>query len=611
MKKPIHKKIAATLTIVLILSCTVIANIVYANANTNLKSATAEPAIGYDGYFQGGWANGQPKAGAGTINMNGLSGEKGLTAGTGPGNGDRIHFGTAGTVADGGKTTKGWRVLGVGSIQSVTLGSGNYTSQSTEVPENGAYILAEDQNGVAAQFGASKNYFDYASGSKNTIATTSENFVKDQGNFSTTEQDSLVSQQLTGVCNSSNGCSSYSGTGTSINSYKLYPPSFGDFYSGDGGPAPSGKFTSSMPVESRNPERYWLRSNSYYSANVAMSVTALSGYWFGPATNLSHGFRPAGILDLNKVLLTEKLVAIPAIGGEVATSRYTDAAIDGKKLVLQDTEIDKGELQFNGQVLDSNSTVIASEDISASITKVGGDASAKLAYKIVSRGYEGDGDAGTIIAAGEGSENSVNIESKYNFWNSDLAGNLPENHYYDLYLWAQVDNNNKSDAGSEPLKATLFSYATPDTTVLAVSRGGTGKNTAYKAAKNLGLVAQISKDSTASQFPTARAVYQNPTTTLITGYFKAIKYTNSGFVKMQIFDLAAGAATWNTTLGTLPEEYRPKNQAVYGYLLTTAANTAFKAHFAVQTNGQYSISSSTSNVATRGTTIIYSTKIGG
>jgi hypothetical protein len=125
-------------------------------------------------------------------------------------------------------------VLGVGSIPSVELGGGNYKSQSTKVPENGAYILAEDQNGVVAKFGSSKNYFDYNNG-KNTIATTSEDFVTAVGNFSTVEQGSLVSQQLTGVCNSSSGCTGNEGLQLSVQSYKLYPISRGDanaYYAG-------------------------------------------------------------------------------------------------------------------------------------------------------------------------------------------------------------------------------------------------------------------------------------------------------------------------------------------------------------------------------------------
>jgi hypothetical protein len=189
-------------------------------------------------------------------------------------------------------------VLGVGSIPSVELGSGNYKSQSTKVPENGAYILAEDQDGVGAQFGSSKNYFDYGSGVKNTIATTSENFVTAAGNFSTAEQGSLVAQQLTGVCSSSSsGCTGNSGIQTSINSYKLYPPSYGDYFSGDQDSS-IGKFVGTAngrKVLTSTPSWYLMRSPSWYADYDTRIISASGGGGGNLATSGSFGFRPAGV----------------------------------------------------------------------------------------------------------------------------------------------------------------------------------------------------------------------------------------------------------------------------------------------------------------------------
>jgi hypothetical protein len=186
----------------------------------------------------------------------------------------------------------------------VELGSGNYKSQSTTVPVNGAYILAEDQNGVGAQFGASRNYFDYNNG-KNTIATTSENFVTAQGYFSAAEQGSLVSQQLTGVCNSSNGCTGSLGVQTSINSYKLYPSSWGDIVT-SGVNVANGKFMTassrtdaSMRVSTTTPAEYWVRAVNETYNNEAEYFRASDGYWADGSVAASHGFRPAGVLNLD------------------------------------------------------------------------------------------------------------------------------------------------------------------------------------------------------------------------------------------------------------------------------------------------------------------------
>jgi hypothetical protein len=203
-------------------------------------------------------------------------------------------------------------VLGVGSIPSVTLGANGYQSQSTKVPENGAYILAEDQNGVESLFGSSNNYFDYGSGTKNTIAQTSENFVTAEGYFSTEEQGSLVSQQLTGVCISSSGCNGSYGVQTSINSYKLYPMSSADVYYGITGSRQlsdgyfftkdtvAGNMTGAK-VSTATPVNYWLRSPVKDMLIYATDVFAGNGQWDISRLDGSegaYGFRPAGVLNL-------------------------------------------------------------------------------------------------------------------------------------------------------------------------------------------------------------------------------------------------------------------------------------------------------------------------
>jgi hypothetical protein len=182
----------------------------------------------------------------------------------------------------------------------VELGSGNYKSQSTKVPENGAYILAEDQNGIGARFGESINYFDYGSGTKNIIAQTSENFVTAVGNFSTAEQDSLVAQQLTGVCNLSGGCTGSYGVQTSINSYLLYPVSYGDVASG--GSTTVGEFggpSSGRTVATGSPVYYWTRSPSFdYTACSPFVVASSGDIAHNYCSTVTYGFRPAGVLNL-------------------------------------------------------------------------------------------------------------------------------------------------------------------------------------------------------------------------------------------------------------------------------------------------------------------------
>jgi hypothetical protein len=208
-------------------------------------------------------------------------------------------------------------VLGVGSIPSVELGGAGYKSKSTNVPVNGAYILAEDQDGVGAQFGSNGSYFDY-SGVKNTIATRSENFVTAVGNFSTAEQGSLVSQQLTGVCINSNGCASQQGTQTSVYEYKMYPISIADQSAGSGSASygTTGKFGrkiiastgaegwSDWGTPTQSPENWWTRSPSAGQASGGTRGVCVSYANGTPCANFwetaSYGFRPAGVLNLDQ-----------------------------------------------------------------------------------------------------------------------------------------------------------------------------------------------------------------------------------------------------------------------------------------------------------------------
>jgi hypothetical protein len=196
-------------------------------------------------------------------------------------------------------------VLGVGSIPSVELGSGNYRSQSTYVPLNGAYILSEDQTGASTQFGSSRNYFDYGIGTKNTIATYSTNFAGSSANFSTAEQGSLVSQQISGVCNSSSGCTGSFGIQSSVNSYSLYPMALGDFINVDSGDA-LGKFggtAAGRSVSTGSPSTYYLRAPRNTNASNAPFVYD-SGGWSVNTVSTNRGFRPAGVLNLESVLLS-------------------------------------------------------------------------------------------------------------------------------------------------------------------------------------------------------------------------------------------------------------------------------------------------------------------
>ncbi|MDR2799247.1 MAG: hypothetical protein LBB07_01315 [Bifidobacteriaceae bacterium] len=115
--------------------------------STEAKAVTNE--LGNDGYFQGG------RASSGTVNMNGTSGTGGFTAGNPTATTfDRLHLGFAGTVADGGFSKLGWRVLGVGKrdtgFQNPSFDpSISNQSQSTPVAEKRALIISEDQRGDA------------------------------------------------------------------------------------------------------------------------------------------------------------------------------------------------------------------------------------------------------------------------------------------------------------------------------------------------------------------------------------------------------------------------------------------------------------------------------
>jgi hypothetical protein len=457
-------------------------------ANALSQNVTDAPLIGNDGYFQGGWSTDAPLGGAGTINYNGTSRTGGLT-----GTNDRVHFGTAGTVADGGKTSKGWRVLGVGDIPTEALGDGVHFGYTTNVPSNSALILADDQNGVGNKFNVEEtkscwdagdrqnescNYFDSASKGRSVIANTSDSFLSAPGSFSSIEKGSLLYTVLNGVCNNDSGCSGNRGTGTSVNAYKLFPLAMNDIMTNTGGASQDGKFfTKGNPdnitnagVATTSPINYWLRSNDEVSSYTsrAYNIQSNNGQRYASSVDeYDYGFRPAGLVDLNSVLLTERLTNATTLkGGEVPLSRWTGSTTSDKKLVLKDNSIDRGTIHSaDGTTLNQDDTVTVVNNQSLNISRLGGSAYTNLAYKLVSRGEEGDPVIGTVIGAGENTASGITVPAKYNFWNNDKTDNLPVDHTYDLYLWAQSDSNSTSDTGSAPLKLTLSVINAPASAV--------------------------------------------------------------------------------------------------------------------------------------------------
>jgi hypothetical protein len=111
------------------------------------------------------------------------------------------------------------------------------------------------------------------------------------------------------VCSlSSSGCTSDFGLQTSINTYKLYPPSSADVYYGfniaetisDGYFFTKGTKGAAQPgatTLTTNPAYYWLRSPHYDYVAYAMVVKSANGDWDGGIYGPS-GFRPAGVLNL-------------------------------------------------------------------------------------------------------------------------------------------------------------------------------------------------------------------------------------------------------------------------------------------------------------------------
>jgi hypothetical protein len=184
------------------------------------------------------------------------------------------------------------------------------------VPENGAFILAEDQDAVATNPITDDNAFDF-NGGKGAIATRSDNFVVQQGMFSAAEQDTLLPIQLNGVCSTKGGCSGTTGIGLSMNLYRLFPLSVADIQ-----PTPlaaaNGKFlkceSASQCIGNKtlttDPRIYWNRGPLSASDGVCANtrsdngITADNGEaacW--KTANYDHSFRPAGVLNLESVLL--------------------------------------------------------------------------------------------------------------------------------------------------------------------------------------------------------------------------------------------------------------------------------------------------------------------
>jgi hypothetical protein len=198
-------------------------------------------------------------------------------------------------------------VLGVGSIPMQEIGTGAWKSQSTNVPVNGVYILSEDQNGVGAAFGTANNRFDFTGG-KSVIAGTSDNFVTSAGNFSTEEQAALVLQELSGVCNTSNGCTGNSGMQTTNYKYRLYPQSFGDMSYNDSQDQ-NAKFGSTSHTDTPTINiDYWSRSPGRLDSTHPIQYRPGSHSWYsGNSYSTALGFRPAGVFHL-KTLNTYHLI---------------------------------------------------------------------------------------------------------------------------------------------------------------------------------------------------------------------------------------------------------------------------------------------------------------
>ncbi|MDR2799277.1 MAG: hypothetical protein LBB07_01470, partial [Bifidobacteriaceae bacterium] len=431
--------------------------------------------IGYDGYFQGGWRDNAFLAGAGTINTNGLSGIGSLTAGSSSYDGDRLRLGKAGTISDGGVTHLGWRVLGVGSIAPGTFGIEGFKSHSTSVSENSAFILSEDQVSTTKFGESAQNWFEKNNGTiKNTIAAAGESFLTGAGNFTNAEQNAILPKQLNGVCTggaAGYGCADYAnyGADTTVAGYKFYPLSFGDFAQiADltDEPCANGKFFSSSAnctiqngdIPTSENDEYWMRSAERDDTRVTISVSNVSGKIANRSFSYSPlAYRPAAQIDLNKVILTQRLKNGSIIGGDIPLSRWQGAenGKNDKKLVLQDESVNQGIFKNNGVQLDSSSSLTIGAGGKISLTMEGAPSSDKAAYKIISRGHSSDSAAGSLVAAGEGGAASLTIDGKYNFWNSDIKKDFELGSSYDLYLWTQRDSSTTSDLGSPPLKVTL------------------------------------------------------------------------------------------------------------------------------------------------------------
>ncbi|MDR2748852.1 MAG: DUF6273 domain-containing protein [Bifidobacteriaceae bacterium] len=418
-----------------------------------VSTSQLNESYGEDGYFKGG------KAASGTINLNGFQGAGGLTKGKTIRNSDRLHFGQAGQISDGGATKRGWRVLGVGPVASKKIGINENTSYSTSVPENGAYILSEDQTGDAVEFNISDqksiNSFDNVSTlEKSNLANVYDAFL--YNNFSALDHTALISKALEGVCSLQDGCIGNSGIFLSKNEYKLFPLSFGD--TGEEENKTDITFFESNKAKSvptLSPPNIWLRSSNFTDAQSVKVVDSYTGNSYGRFANSKYGIRPAAILNLNNVLLTEKLTENPTMGGEIPLSRWPNSNDGDKKLVILAPYVERGTiLGPNGEIRDSEELLINAGDC-LDLKFINAHPLSKLTYKIVSKGEKGDESKGTVLAAGSGTKTHTQIYAKRNFWNLNSTNDFQASHTYDLYLWTQLNNTFISDAGSIPIKITL------------------------------------------------------------------------------------------------------------------------------------------------------------
>jgi hypothetical protein len=201
---------------------------------------------------------------------------------------------------------------------------------------------------------------------------------------------------------------------------------------------------------------YWLRSPDIHFKNRVITVSSVSGNVETLDSHQVHGFRPAGILDLNKVVLTEKVKYQNPKGGEVPNSRWTGngyTARDGdKKLILLDEYAKMPEIKnLNGGTLNNGDTIRMAYGGMLGLSRSAGSSGDKFGYKVQNA-------AGKVVAAGESSDTNPNVlpvPMKNNFWNFNSASNFDSGASYKLYIYRLMPKSNTSDTASAPIIVNL------------------------------------------------------------------------------------------------------------------------------------------------------------